>query len=363
MTQMYNYNRSAEELFNDVVDEVIYFAAAQLEGKKVENSEERIKNLNYNMVKYAVTDTKAEKIFEADGLDAMRNPKVYKNDDVLNNYNAIMTEIINPLLPMVASKDFARYFAEVRQIGWGDTARFIVKSNELYKVNEIAEGVNRGVLQPIFNNEFTVNTKKTEVAASVDWYQVAAGVMDWGDFGLRYAKSFEAYIFLEILAALTSATNSLGGAYQVSGFSQNNWSNMVQRVSAANGGAPVYALGTLNALNQVYPTSVGLQYGLGEEIAKKGFLDRYMGATLVPINQIFQPLGAVNTTGAFGIPDDVIYFIAADQNAPVKIVYEGDSSVVERDPDYTPDRTYRIRIQIRVGVAAVVGSKFGTMTL
>lgn len=81
------------------------------------------------------------------------------------------------------------------------------------------------------------------------------------------------------------------------------------------------------------------------------------------MTQIFTPDGAVNTTGTFALPDNIIYFVAADAYKPVKIVFEGNSSVVERDPDYTPDRTYRIRIQEYVGVSAIVGSKFGTMTL
>ena len=358
---MFNYNKR-DEAFNDLIDEAVFFATAQLNNETIENRDERLKQLNEGVVRYCVSGTRVEKLFEEAGLEVCKDPRFQKNSDVLENYNLVIAEVINSILPLVASNDFARYLADVRQIGWGDTARFIIKSNELYKVNEIAEGVNRGVLQPIYNDEMTVNTRKTEVAASVDWYQVAAGVMDLGDFGIRYARSFEGYIFLKIVAAMTAATNSISGAYSASGFSNSNWTTLVQRVSAANGGSAVYAIGTLAALNQVYPSAVGLQYGLGEELAKTGYLDRYLGARMIPMDQVLVP-GTVNTTATFGLPDDTIYFVAADSYKPVKLVFEGNSSVVERDPDYTPDRTYRIRIQERIGVAAVVGSKFGTMTL
>lgn len=362
MLKMFNYNKK-DEAFNDLIDESVFFAAAQLNGEVIANKEARLEELNKGMVKYALTGTRYESLYESIGLEAMKDPRVQKNNDVLENYNAVIAEIINAVLPMVASKDFARYFADVKQVGWGDTARFEIKSNELYKVNEIAEGVNRGVLQPIYNNEITVNTKVTEVAASIDWYPVAAGVFDWGDFGLRYAKSFEAYLFLKIIACMTSATSELGGAYSASGFTSTNWTTLMQRVSAANGGAAVYAIGTLAALNQIYPSAVGLQYGLGEKIAEDGYLDKYLGAKLIPVDQVFTPDGAVNTTGAFALPDDIIYFVAADTYKPCKIVFEGNSSIVERDPDHAPDRTYNIRIQEHVGAAAIVGSKFGTLTL
>lgn len=277
MMTMFNYNRREDE-FNDLVDEAVFFAAAQLNNEAVANKEERIKNHNVALMKYITNGTRMEAAFADKGLDLAKDPRFFKNTEVLENFNVVVAEVINSVLPMVSSQDFANYLAEVRQIGWGDTARFIVKSNELYKVNEIAEGVNRGVLQPLFNNEVTVDTRKTEVAASIDWYQVAAGVMDLGDFGLRYARSFEGYLFLKIVAAMTSATSQLGGAYSAGGFSNANWTTLVQRVSAANGGAPVYAIGTLAALNQVYPAAVGLQYGLGEEMAKTGYLDKYLGA-------------------------------------------------------------------------------------
>ena len=48
---------------------------------------------------------------------------------------------------------------------------------------------------------------------------------------------------------------------------------------------------------------------------------------------------------------------------PIKLVYEGDNILIERDPTRTPDKTYRVRIQERVGVAAVVGSKIAALDL
>lgn len=359
---LFNYNRQ-DEKFNDLIDEAVFFAASEMENKVIENKDERLKNLNYGIAQYCTENTKVAGIFEDKGLEAMKDPRVFKCNDVLENYNVVLAEIINSVLPMVANRDLSNYLAEVRQIGWGETAQFVIKSNELYKVNEIAEGVNRGVLQPIYDDMVTVNTRKTEVAAAIDWYPVAAGVYDFGDFGLRYAKSFEAYIFLKVIRNMAAATSALGAAYSASGFTNANWVTLAQRVSAANGGAGVYAIGTLAALSQVYPSAVGLQYGLGAKIAEDGYLNKYNGVTLIPVDQVFMPDGAVNTTGAFSIPDNIIYFVAADAYKPVKIVFEGESSVVERDPDYTPDRTYRIRIQEYVGVEAIVGSKFGTLTL
>lgn len=361
MLAMFNYNRSDDELFNSVVDGAVESTRQMLEGISDRKAYEEMQTLiNENIVKYAVQGTRYEKNFEAEGAACLKNPMVVKNCRA--NFDAVIAEIINSAIPMTTSKRFGDEFMEIHQIGWGDTARFLVSSNDLFKVNEIAEGVQRGILQPIYNNEVTVNCGPIQIATAIDFYAVAAGNFDWGNFGLRAGRSFNGAIMLRAIAALASATANLGAAYTQAGVSTNAWATLVSRVSAANGGAPVYALGTLPALNQCVPSTVGLQYGLGEEVAKEGFLDKYLSARLIPLDQFIVP-GTVNSTAVLGLKDDKVYLVAADQYKPTKVVYEGNSVVVEMDKDQTTDKTYRIWVTMRVGVAAVVGSKFGVITL
>lgn len=360
---MFNYNKKNDQVFNDIVDEILFFVDARIEGKEVENGADRMYKLNEAIARYATEgSSRLAARFEADGLSIMRDPMVNRNRDVREAYNVVIAEVVNVVVPTVASKAYSRYLAEVRQVGWGDTATFVVRSNELFQVNEIAEGINRGVLQPIYDTEITVNTKNTEIATSIDWYPVAAGVFDWGDFGYRAGRSYEGYIMLKIIAAMTGATSSLGAAYSVAGIDTENWTNIVDRVSSANGGAAVYGIGTLAALNKVMPSAVGLQYGLGEEMAKEGSLDRYLGVRLIPIDQVTVP-GTINTTAKLAIPTNMIYIVAGDMYKPVKIVVEGNAVVLEDDATETADKTYNIRIQVRLGVSAICGSKFGTITL
>ena len=358
---MFSYTHGTEN-FNAIVDETVLFADAYLNNKAIENKETRLYNLNYNIAQYCAEGTRVQKIFEAKGLEALNDPHVVRDRDFTANFDAILAQIINPILPMVSNFDMVRFLADVRQIGYGDTARFIIRSNELYKVNEIAEGVNRGVLQPIHNDEVTVNPRPIEIAAEIEWYHMAAGVMDFGDWGLRVARSFEHYIFLKVVGALTSGITKLGAAYSATGFSNQNWTNLAQRVSVANGNSEVFAIGSLAALGNAIPTQAGLQYGLGEKIAEQGFLDKYLGTRLIVLDQALK-FNTVNTTAEFALPNDMIYFLPVYGDKPVKLVYEGDNILVERDAHQTPDKTYRVRIQERVGVAAIVGSKIAALKL
>ena len=362
MLKMFDYRKKDED-FNSIVDEAVAFAAAELQNKTIENKDERLANLNQSIIKYCVTGTRYESLYEAKGAEVFKDPRVQKSAEVQENFNAIIAEIINPILPMVSNEDFIRFFADVKQIGWGDTARFIVKSNELYKVNEIAEGALRGTMQIIHDNEVTVNTKNIEITTEVDFYQIASLGYDFGDFGLRAARSFEQYIFLKIVAALASATSVNGAVYTASGFSKANWSAIAQKVSAANGGSVVWAIGSLGALANVVPAETGLQMGLGERLANEGFLEKFIGVRLVCLDPAFATPYGVNTNGNLAFADDEIYFIGVGAYKPIGIVYEGDTLVVEKDATQTPDKTYRIKIGMRVGVGAILGSKFGLLNL
>lgn len=358
----FNYHKNSNENFNDIVEEIVFFSEAAMNNVQVENHEERMKTLNESIARYAVEGTRYAARYEKDGLQIFRDPMVNRNKDIREAYNVVIAEVVNVIVPTVASKAYSRFLAEVKQVGWGDTPRFIVRSNDLFQVNEIAEGINRGVLQPIYDTEITVDTKTTEIATSIDWYAVAAGVFEWGDFGYRAGRSYEGYIMLKIIAAMTAATSSLGAAYSVAGIDTENWTNIVDRVSSANNGGAVYGIGTLAALNQIIPETVGLQYGLGQEVAKEGYLDKYLGVRLIPIDQVTVP-GTINSTAKLAIPTNIVYVVAADMYKPVKIVLEGNTTVLEDSATENADKTYNIRIQMKIGVSAITGSKFGTITL
>ena len=369
MYQVYNYNRSDNKNFNDIVDEAIFLASCHMSGKELPSDyEARNAALNEAICRYAVEDTRFEAKFEQEGVSIMKSPVVNRNADVCQNYNVVIAEIINAIVPTVVSRAYTRYLTDVRQVGWGDTARFIVKSNALFQVNEIAEGVNRGVLQPIYNQEYVVNCKTVEIATSIDWYSVAANggaiasAQDWGLFSFRAGRSFEEYIMVKIVASMAQVSEIAGEAYSIDGFDTDNWTTLADRVSAANAGARVYAIGTMAALNKIIPESIGLQMGLGNEVVKDGYLNRYLGTPLIVLDQAIMG-SRVNTTADLMIPTDVIYMVASDAHKPIKIVFEGDSVVVEKIPEETTDKTYTIRIQMKLGVGIILGSKIGTINL
>ena len=118
----------------------------------------------------------------------------------------------------------------------------------------------------------------------------------------------------------------------------------------------------MTKVNTTGANGLGLQYFVGEDYLSKGYIDKFLGARMIPVDPALVPT-TINSTADLAVPDDKIYLVAADAYKPVKIVFEGTSMTVERIPEETTDKRYGIRIQMRVGVSAIVGSKFGRIDL
>jgi len=199
----------------------------------------------------------------------------------------------------------------------------------------------------------------------MDWYQVASGIFDFGEWAYKVGISFAGYINAVVIQAFTAVINDLfvaSSPYVAAGWSDLQYITIGQTVKAANANKDILVFGTLIALGSVIPNQVGLQYGLGEEWSKVGYLDSYKGFKLMEIDQALVP-GTVNTTANLIVPDDVLYFIAVDGYRPIKVVFEGANVTVETVPTETPDKTGGLVITMRMGTTVAVGSKFGALTI
>ena len=361
MRKYFNYTKQADEAFNNLVNCTLDLARETYEGKKSSDYVDKNRELLEAMGKKAVEGTRYEADFENEGLSIFNRTMVKTNSTVRDNFNAVIAQVTTCIVPEVVNDTFSNFIAEVHQVGYGDTARFIIESNDLFKVNAKAEGVRKGVDQPMFDEEITLNAKPVTIDCAIDWYPFAAGVFDMGNFALKIARSFMAYIFLKAVKGMTQASTEYGAAYNTNGVSVKLFGTLKERVMAANGGMPVVAIGTEIALSNC---SLGGNYQveIGEEMNKVGYLDQYLGVPLIGLRNVLVP-GTTNTTAQLVLPDNIIYLVPVAGQKPVKILFEGDEVAVTFNPDMTSDKRYGMSVELRVGVSAIVGPKYGTITL
>ena len=257
--------------------------------------------------------------------------------------------------------------ADVANIGWGDTARFKVNSNDTFYVHRIAEGINQGSVQRLYNDELVVNPEPYNIKTTVDWYQIAAGLFDLGEFVYKVGYSFNAYITQMIVTAIAAHVEAgVASSYFVNGFTTTTFAHLADVLRAANGGAKVHAYGTLPALSTIIPhdkgTTANMQMQLGEEWSKVGYISTYMDVDLIRMPQILLP-NTVNTKPLVGIPDSLILMFADGGYKPVKLVFEGAPITIDIIPTDSPDKEMGINVTSRFGQTLVAASKFGAITL
>lgn len=299
-------------------------------------------------------------------LKCVADPSVNKRTVFRETFNLILAQIMSPIVPAMVSAEFMD-FADVANIAWGDTARFKVNSNDVFFVHRQAEGVLQGSVQRLYNDELTVNPEPYSIKTTVDWYQVAAGQFDIGEFVFKVGYSFNAYITQMIVAAITAnITAGTPSAYFVNGFSTLTFTRLAEILRAANGGAKVHAFGTLAALSNIRPEGAAngvanMQMQLGEEWSKTGYVGTYMDVDLIRIPQILLP-NTVNVAPLVGIPDSTVYMFADGGYKPVKLVFEGSAVTIDVIPTESPDKEMGIQVTSRFGHTFVAASKYGAIT-
>lgn len=321
------------------------------------------------LVKYCLESTgyNVSKFTDKDGnfdTSMIANPN-NRSTAFKEKFNAVIAQIITPVVPAMVSA-FYMDMADISHIGWGDTARFIVKNNDTFYVTRLAEGVLEGSIQRVYNDELTVNPEPYNIKTAVDWYQVAAGVFDFGDFTWRIGTSFANYISLMIAnglnAHVTAQLQSAVHPYIVSGYSDLKFATLTELVRAANGNSHVTAYGALTALAAVLPDPARVQMyaDIGAEWTRVGHLTTYMDTHMVRIPQVMLP-NTVNTNALLGLPSDTIYIIPDGMYRPVKLVFEGDTFTLDIIPTETPDKLMGLSVTMRMGQGFALGSRFGVM--
>jgi predicted RNA-binding protein Jag len=327
----------------------------------VDNYDELNRKYMLALCKYAASKTGADVTNFT--IDAVKNPNLTNRGIYKETFQAVISQVLTPVVPALVSAAFID-MADVSNVGFGDNGIFQVRSNDTFYVTHTAEGVLSGTVQRLYNKELTIQASDYSIKTAVDWYQVASGIYDFGYFIDRIGQSFAAYISTMVVQAITAdiaANITKSTPYFTNGFTTPKWSTLVDRLSAANGGADISAFGTLSALSPVIPTQAGLQQGLGQEWTKVGYLSTYFGVNLVRIPEVLLP-NTVNTTALFGIPNDTVYLFANGGYKPVKLLFEGTAVTNETAPNESSDKELGLEVTMKIGQGFVAASKYGAIT-
>lgn len=334
--------RERESMFSGITENIKYMADNEMVIKK--------------LLSYA-----ANAAGISDDIETLKSPRNRKDPVFSSKFFGVISQALPPIITSTVNYMFMQ-IADVRNVGWGDTQHFKVASKDIFTVNKIGKGIKRGAVQRLYSEDITVNPENHDITIGMDWYQLVSGRYDMGEWMYRVGLSYTTDVTRLVYNQIDSSYSSLPTPLKIGGFTDSSFIGVAQRVKAANGNIPVYAMGTMLALSSVIPSNDYLKIELGGEYASMGYVGKYKQVNLLEVPQILVP-NTVNTTLTFGIDDTRIYFFSLDADKPVKVVFEGEAVTKEEDSMSTADGQMIVSVQNMYDAKVASASVYGIMDL
>jgi hypothetical protein len=308
-------------------------------------------DLSKGQVSGNFSKSQADGVLRAAFLEKIGTDKIDYNTYRQNKYVIfqILQETISPIINDRLEEVMGR-FAEVRNIGWGDSLVFDVENHELFDVAVVADGTGNLRKQRIDNGKMAVDVKTYGVAIYDEFYRFLAGRIDWGQLVDKVAKSYERKIAESVNAAIYGSYNSIDAAFKYSGtFSEDELLRVLQAVEALYGSAMV--VGTKAALAKIKPAYAGEATKDGYNAL--GYVGVFHGYDTVALTQSFKP----NST-EFNLSNTDLLILPSTSDKIVKIVTEG-TAIVEDVQNTQGDLSIEHYFIQKAGVGISLTNKFG----
>lgn len=290
-------------------------------------------------------------------VESLKSPATRRDKDFSKKFFGILQVATAPVIAEVVNQAFD-HIAEVRNAGWGDSFLFRIGSPALFQVNLLARGINRGAAQRIYDENLTLIPTNREVTVSMDWYQIAAGRYDMGDYLFRVGRSFAADMSQMAYNGLDATFANLPNPLKYSGaFDTETLDVMVQRLQALNG-QKIYGFGSLGALSKVLPANDWLKLPLAEEWTSMGYCGTYRRVSYVLLEQNMIP-STIGTSMDFGVSQNRIYLMPMSAEKPMKVGIEGNTMVYETDAETSADNTIFVTTQMSYGAVLATANRYG----
>lgn len=195
-----------------------------------------------------------------------------------------------------------------------------------------------------------------------------AGRIDWAKMTDACARAFVIKIQNDMYTEVMNAGAKLPANSQ---FVKNGaldanvkeaFDTLIEDVSIANGGVPVYIMGTKAALKKISALAEidWITEGQKEDVARMGRLGSYEGVTLVEIPQRFE----INDVSKKLIDPTKLLFMPQVEDKFVKFVDVGETEILEiTEKAERMDDTMKYEVQRGMGIATQISRYFGQWTL
>lgn len=303
--------------------------------------------------------------------------RFYGNKQFYAVLQGIYQEIITPILPAVYS-EAVDVFADVVEVGFGETYSVTIESNDIPIFQDTAWGAQRSIPRNRFyDKDITLNPQPKAAMVTAKWTQLVSNGYDFGRFFANitagmYAKTMGMWNAVMQAAASDTSLVPSGLLYT---FSSQNWMTLANKIAAlsATNISNLVAFGGAVALSKVLPTQVtgstnvnmdaAIATLLGADYVRSGYLGEYMAVRLMPLTDAVIP-GTQNGNVQTILNQNQIWMMASNRRKPLTIAYNAETPITfEMDPTKTGDFEIGINMTMALEAAAVFSNRVGLITI
>ena len=327
----------------------------------------------------------ARKACEVSGRAAPENYEEFRrmqqsfySDPVFHRVlQGIDEDIINPILPRVFSEAVSA-FADMENIGFGETKQITVTSSDIPVFQDSAWGASRSVpANRFYDKDYTLNPQPKTAEIRAKWVQLVGNDTDFGRYYANIAAGMYAYItamWSKMMNAAASDTTKIPSGLTYS-FSNANWVTLANKLSAVQNTfwGNLYAHGNAVALSKVLPTQVtgstnvnmdaAIATMLGADFTRSGYLGEFMGVMLMPLVDAIKP-GTAYTTVDTILDPTKIWMLSGNGRKPLTIGLNSDMPIsLEWTATQTASFEVIYNLTMAIDAVAVFSSRVGLVNI
>lgn len=334
-------------------------AFQRLEGVTNREANEKIREMMFHVLDLAPEDVNNKKLF---------NRAMKKNKE---KFFEVIEDVVEEMLIQGWSESpFFMQFVDMRNLATGDTNEFYVPEEVILAVAEVSGQHHDISLQRLAEGEsFTVKISHYAAAVGTDIQLFLTGRRDWTELVNAIYKAFDKKIkdtvYTEVInvGSKLPVSSMFNKNIQLTSDTKDQVDQLIEDVSAANGGSEVVIMGTSSALRKLSAlTDINWVSGrMKDEKYETGRLGFYEGSGLVEIPQRLIRKG---DTLEHMIATDILLVLPANMDKFVKLVNAGDPEILEvTEAGARVDNTMKFEYQQSFGVATIVGKYFGCIKI
>lgn len=309
--------------------------------------------------KYSMDDSNKvlrEALIEANGGSTVLDYKAIR-DGKCNGVFSIVEQILDVTVDEgLKEDDHFNSLVEYRNVAAGDRNEFIVEDKTLFVIDDAAEGTQGVRRQRLGGSESTyIPTSFKFIRIYEELNRVLAGRVDFNHLIQSVSESVRQKLLSDVYTLWSNVTaDQIGGTmyFPAAGsYDANTLLEIIAHVEAVSGGKPATIIGTKKAARMLAPDIQG--FDSQKDIYNMGYYGKFYGTPVVVTPQRHQ-IGSTD----FMFDDNVLTIIAGDQK-PVKVVREGNPTVVMGNPTDRRDFTQEYMYGEKYGVGLLVSDNTG----